>query len=1196
MLHAFCILVLLCLGVFVLVVISPVMETTLVATEANSREEVVALMPGTSVRREIAGGDEEVFVVSAAEGTLLRFFIDKGDLALTTSVYDPTGVRLVQSVSEDFEMVELSQPIEVSGTYRIEIGSREKIDTPMPFELKVEPLTSISSSGREESEARRAMAEAGVLRAAWTETSLRQALKEYQKAAVVWTSVGNFGSASGARLRSGDIYFLLSDYAEALRRYEDALSFASRSQDDLARVRALNRMGRLNSYMGKNDLARDQLGKAWKTLGDCGAKANAIVKNACGESLSNLGEVVYSEGNMLKAAEQFKNALQFLAGDRKGQAKAHLFAGYIAGSGARERAIQEISQALALYQATNDKKGEGLALTTLGLARSFEEDQDQAIELHARAIGIFQLIGDRHSQAIALNAVGQAYERLNNLPAALSQYEQALAIFHDRGALDLESVTVLLLANIHRLSNRFEQALALYERGLKLSRAAGKQRTEANALSEMALVFAAQHRTEETLRQYRKLLRFYEAIGDRRGLAIALNAQGDFLLKIDRKRDAANTLHRAMSLSEKIGDLGVLIPVLHNTARAERALGHLDEALAVVKRSLKMIEDLRRNVGSPELRASYFSGVRKNYELCIDILSDLDFARPGAGYAAEAFLVSEKSRARTLVDVIMESEADFRSSASKELISRERELRALLRVQAQYQLGLKLNDQSAGEISEGENQIVQLTSEYQRVQAKLREQNPRAAISLTQFEPLSLQQVQDELGANDLLLEFSLGEEKSHLWAVSANSCRGFELPSRQVIEDAVIEYYGFVTARQRLDDQAMSSTYTTELEDSDKHLPQKARDLSQMLFGQVTERLKDKRLLLVTEGALQRVPFDALPVPLTEPAGAPVVQMNSRYLLEEYEIDALPSVATLRAIREARRQSPDAPDKIAAVIADPVFTRSDERVHGSPLSAIANAADDENRHESAQRALENLRRQNGPTRLIHASEEADAIEAVAPPGTTMVAKGFDASRETAVSSRLGEYQILHFATHGFLDDEHPELSSIILTMVDKNGHSKNGVLPLHDIYNLELSAELTVLSACQTALGKDIRGEGFMGLAHSFISAGSKSVVASLWKVDDRATATLMKNFYHSMLQEGMSPAAALRAAKLKVMADKRWGAPYYWAGFVVQGEYTNHITVQNHPWRRSIVVLLPLLVILSGLIGLKVRGRHGLFSARRP
>jgi CHAT domain-containing protein len=167
----------------------------------------------------------------------------------------------------------------------------------------------------------------------------------------------------------------------------------------------------------------------------------------------------------------------------------------------------------------------------------------------------------------------------------------------------------------------------------------------------------------------------------------------------------------------------------------------------------------------------------------------------------------------------------------------------------------------------------------------------------------------------------------------------------------------------------------------------------------------------------------------------------------------------------------------------------------------------------------------------------------------------------------------------------------MVLTMVDRNGASMDGLMPLHDIHSLNLSAELTVLSACQTALGKDIKGEGLVGLTHSFMSAGSKSVIASLWKVDDRATAMLMADLYESMLQEGMSPSAALRTAKLKMMKDKRWSAPYYWAGFVLQGEYANHIAVSHYSWLRPRVVVVVL--ILSAIGAFAFLSRKWRFSS---
>ena len=1149
-LDGLCSLVLVCLCVTVLLVLSHAPTPTTAASE-----ELVRISPGTSRGGEIAGGGKAVFEVVLSAGTLLRFSIDKGDLALTTAIYGPTRTRLAEHVSEDFELVEVSVPVDVSGNYLIEIRSREKADVPRRYELTIEPLAAITPTARKDSEAWQAMASAGVLRARWTEASLRQAIGEYEKAAVGWTSLDNLSSASHATLKSGDVYFLLSEYEQALGRYQSAATLAARAHDSLAEAKARSHTGRLYSYLGKNNLAQEELSKALNVLGPVDANTNSIAKNIYGEVLSNIGELIYSKGDMVKAREQFARALKFLDDDRKGKARGHLFAGYIAGSiGARDKAMSEISEALKLYRVTNDQSGEGLALTVLGLAHSVNGKQDSAIDLHNQAIGIFQTIGDRNSEAVALNAVGQVYESVKDFKTALSNYQKASEIFHDRGALEFEAGTIFKVAQMHRLMKNLEQALSFYERCLQLSRSAEKLRTEANALTDIAIIYAEQGRSKDALQQYNKVLRFYEHIDDRRGQVVALNELGTFLLQNGKKVEAAEAFRRALPLSEEAADTGTIIATFCNLARAERALGHLDQALSLVNRSLKKIEELRTDVGSPDLRASYFSGVRENYEVGIDILMDLDHARPGNGFAADALVMSEKSRARALVDLIRESGADLRYGVSKELISREAELKGLIQRQAQYQMQLKLSGQDPSEVAELENQIVQFRSEYQRIQAEIREQNPRA-LSLAQFQPLSLQDIQKELRPDDVLLEFSLGQERSHLWVVTAGSFQYFPLPDHKTIEDRAIAFYKSVTERPQLD----------QLE-----LIQTAAPLSQMLFGQIATQLGNKRLVLVTEGALQLVPYDALPAPL---------ESTPKYLMEDHEIVQLPSIATLRAIR-AEKKTRNVTGKIAAVIADPVFTKSDTRVQGSSL-AVASAAPGVERNESTERAIESLSRSGGPARLIHSAEEADAIAAAAPSGTTMIARGFDATREAAMNPDLGEYQIVHFATHGFLDSEHPGLSSIVLTMVDKNGVDKNGVMPLHDIYNMDLSAELTVLSACQTALGKDIKGEGFVGLTHSFISAGSRSVVASLWKVDDRATATLMADLYQAMLQKGMSPAAALRAAKLKVMQDKRWSAPYFWAGFVVQGEYTNHINLENNSWRhRGVIVLASLLLISSGVV----------------
>jgi CHAT domain-containing protein len=189
----------------------------------------------------------------------------------------------------------------------------------------------------------------------------------------------------------------------------------------------------------------------------------------------------------------------------------------------------------------------------------------------------------------------------------------------------------------------------------------------------------------------------------------------------------------------------------------------------------------------------------------------------------------------------------------------------------------------------------------------------------------------------------------------------------------------------------------------------------------------------------------------------------------------------------------------------------------------------------------------------VESKREAQAIRDIAAAGQTTIALGFDASRERVMASNLAEYRIVHFATHSLLNEDNPELSGVVFSLVDKQGKEQNGFLRLHEIFNLNLPVEMVVLSACQTGLGKKIKGEGLVGLTRGFMYAGAPRVVASLWSVDDRATALLMSSFYRKMLRENLPPAAALRAAQNEIRGQKQWRSPVYWAGFVLQGEWRN-------------------------------------------
>jgi CHAT domain-containing protein len=292
----------------------------------------------------------------------------------------------------------------------------------------------------------------------------------------------------------------------------------------------------------------------------------------------------------------------------------------------------------------------------------------------------------------------------------------------------------------------------------------------------------------------------------------------------------------------------------------------------------------------------------------------------------------------------------------------------------------------------------------------------------------------------------------------------------------------------------------------------------------------------------MERLPFAALADPdsLDRPDPVP--------LLATHEIAYVPSATSAVLIRQRQRHAGPIGKRLA-VIADPVFSREDERFgRRTPPNLQVSFADT---------VLMRAARLAGATeggpllRLPFAEAEAASILELVEPDERSAALGFDASLDYALAPSLGDHRIIHFATHALLNDERPELSGIALSAIDRDGRERSGFLQLHHVFALDLPVDLVVLSACETAAGSEIRGEGLASLARGFMHAGALRVVGSQWGVDDMATAELMKRFYQRLLKQGMPAAAALRQAQIEIARDERWRAPFYWAGFNLQGEW---------------------------------------------
>ena len=573
-----------------------------------------------------------------------------------------------------------------------------------------------------------------------------------------------------------------------------------------------------------------------------------------------------------------------------------------------------------------------------------------------------------------------------------------------------------------------------------------------------------------------------------------------------------------------------------------------------IEESLRIKELLRARLSDEEYRTNVSTEIAEAYELYADVLMQMHEQRPGQGLQEQAFLATERARARSLLDLLNEARANLRSDVDPALLKQEVSLQQKLN-----SLTPRPNDPRKEQLLETNKQAINATlDELQKARAQIRQANPRFA-ELTEPQPPSVPAIQTQLlDADTILLAYALGETRSFLWAITPDSIKSYQLPARDEITAATRRVYELLTMRQQ------PGKSEKDFQAADAAWQQAAGTLQQMLLGQVASQLGTKRLLIVAPEVLQYLPFGTLPSSAEfrvsgfgfrgqskKSQSAKRETQTPKPLIVDHEIISLPSVSVMMLLRqELQHRQPAA--KTVAVLADPVFDANDPRVKHKML-ALAKV---ETKNMTAvatplARSLRSFDDRSGMARLLLSRDEAEAISAAVPVADRFKALDFQASRANAMSQALSQYRIVHFATHGLLNAEHPELSGLVFSLVDEQGKPQDGFLQLHEIYNLKLPADLVVLSACQTGLGKNIRGEGMIGLTRGFMYAGATRVVASLWRVDDYATSVLMKKFYRGMLQEKLPAAAALRKAQIEMWQQKQWQAPFYWGAVVLQGEW---------------------------------------------
>lgn len=908
----------------------------------------------------------------------------------------------------------------------------------------------------------------------------------------------------------------------AAERMRDAVSLYRNAGDRRGEAAAHKHLGEIARLTNDVATALEHFGAARSIAHEIGDRnLLAAAHNGIGIASADRNDHDAAIESLTLAVSLFREI-----GDRSGEAIAlNSFATVHHARGEYREALGYLQDALAIHRSRKDRNGEASALNNIAQMYVALGERQRALDTFGEALVAIRADGDPRGEAIVLNSTGGVYSTLGDYERALSLYNEALPLYRAAGNRGGEANVLNRIGRAHFFLGASERALAHYTEALAIVRAIKLAVGEASVLLNIGELHLARGDPQKALETLAPALATIRAAKNPRGEAFVLSLLGETYLALGNHAMAVGSLDASLVIHRALGDRSAEARALHHLARAHRAAGHLDLAIARNLEALATVETLRSALAADESRTSYFSTVRGVYETRIDLLMLAHDKDPSRGFDREALEASESARARGLLDLLAEAGAGIRQGVDVELLDRERALGGRLNLLAERYSRMRAGGAPPEQVERASTEVEAIASELRDVRARIRVSSPRYA-ALTQPEPLRVREIQERvLDPETVVLEYSLGDEHSYLWTVSRSAISSHRLPGRAEIEAAARRFYE--AARDR----------TSEAEVADA-----AAALSRMLLVPAAGRLTHMRLVVVPDGILHYVPFAALPIPGGSAPG------RVRPLVVDHEVIHLPSasvLAEMRAHLAGRKRAP----KTVAVFADPVFGADDPRLGMSGKAAISA---DRPGPEALRRAARDVDGGSKPfERLPFSRREARSILTLAAKERSFEALDFAASRAAVTAVPLGEYRIVHFATHGLLDSRRPELSGLVLSLVDDRGDSIDGFLRLHDIYNLELPADLVVLSACRTGLGREVRGEGLVGLTRGFMYAGAERVVSSLWRVDDAATAELMKRFYGEMLGRGLRPAAALRAAQIEMLQQSRWKHPYYWGAFVLQGEW---------------------------------------------
>lgn len=964
----------------------------------------------------------------------------------------------------------------------------------------------------------------------WTRDSILTAIEYYALAADGWTLRQDNARSASCLRKKGRLLRLIGEKNQALKVFKKALNLVE-GKEDTEKAMIFSELA-LQAIAAGDKLASDRYIAVINRLNE-----STLSPAAEASKFFAIAENAYYKRDIKTAVESYQKSAEIWRSQQNVKEEANCLL-YLAFASLTltnySQGLIWSQEALTGFRSVGDRRGMAFSNIALGHILTTTDDNQAALNAYKEAESLFPADMDRVEKARLNNGIGNVYEVYGRWEISLEYRKKALSLYesdeHAFGELD----TLPLIAKLNYLLGNDSVALDFFGRAQTLALNLGDELSQAGITEELADYYFFAKDYDKAKPYYLRFLKSADRVGLKNQKGRALVKLG-FIYDVEQNPEESTDAYlQSIALSQELLNPMTESDALFNLSNLTWKLGNLDDALRFARNSVELTDSQCYKVANSHLKTSYFSNSYDRYHLYINLLMQMDEQNHRSNYHLEALRVAERAQARSMLENLALSEANFTADADPGTVTKEKEIRISLNSKADQLTNLLSRNADRGETSKLDSEITDLQHQLEQIRAELKQKSPIYS-AIKDPAPFDVGEFQARvLDDNSLLLEFSLGKEESYLWVVGKSTFDSYVLPPREQIESRIERLRSLLNQGSMLPNEAVD-VFQKRVADAEAEYLHEARILSNELLGQAADKLAGKRLIVVADGKIHYFPLAALPFP-NSATDDPILLTN--------EVVYEPSAAALMLIKKMSA-SGKMPEKDLFLVSDPVYSKLDDRLdqNGSANSGFVDTVLGNFRSFDS---LESL------PRLPSSLEEAKSITEVVGSAGTTGHTGFAANRENILNAGIGDYKVIHFATHGLLDEKRPELSGIALSLFDDAGNRQDGgFIRLQDVYGMNLNADLVVLSACDTGLGKEIKGEGLMSLNNAFLQAGAKSVVSSLWRVDDTVTKILMTDFYSGMASENLTSSQALRQAQIKLRKDPRFSSPFYWASFTAQGNF---------------------------------------------